>query len=227
MSIGAADHLIDKFSILTDLKFHPSAGLYFDHHESNKPAKPVCGSWENKGSSVHVIYDYFGAQPEIAKFSQLLEDVDKVDSGNLSREEVLNPSTVIKLGMLLSREKLDLCKYLVDFFKLKSPKDLDADQKIREVISHWDSGVEKFLQNMPKYLMKRGVLGIYDSRKFHNGHIHSFIITAHNPDIKVLAVIKASKNIIRINLYRNSFYKNNNQFNWLKLQKINKTIRRT
>ena len=45
--------------IVANLPYHPNCGLWFDHHFSNTPARPVQGLFEMAPSAAGLIYRYF------------------------------------------------------------------------------------------------------------------------------------------------------------------------
>ena len=52
-------------------------------------------------SCARIIYEYYGGKERFPQFDDLMEAVDKVDSGNLTIDEVLNPIGWILLGFLM------------------------------------------------------------------------------------------------------------------------------
>ena len=89
--------------ILANVPYVPGCGLWFDHHSSERERNDIEGRYEGLSkaapSAARVISDYYGPE-KFAKFAELLTYVDKVDSAQLSQEEVLEPSGWILLGFL-------------------------------------------------------------------------------------------------------------------------------
>lgn len=78
--------------------------MWFDHHTSE--ADRVGWSLSVKGesrlapSAASIIYDYYGGSTRFTNLEDMILSVNKVDSGNLTKEEILNPTGWILLGFL-------------------------------------------------------------------------------------------------------------------------------
>lgn len=92
------DGLIDitDTDITTNLPYNPKAYLAFDHHASE--TRRVEDNPENHvidaaaPSAARVVYDYFGGKDRFPQISdELMAAVDKADSAQFSKEEILNP----------------------------------------------------------------------------------------------------------------------------------------
>ncbi len=96
---------VSENDILANVPYVPGCGIWFDHHSSENER---IGNVEFKGaarlspSCARVIWEYYGGH---AKFSPdmdvMMTAVDKVDSGQLTKEEVLNPTGWILLGFVM------------------------------------------------------------------------------------------------------------------------------
>lgn len=97
---------ISENDITTNLPYVPSAYLAFDHHLSETirnsagnsnhiidPAAP---------SAARVVYDYYGGKARFANISDdMMLAVDKADSAEFTRDEILNPSGWVLLNYLM------------------------------------------------------------------------------------------------------------------------------
>lgn len=92
--------------ITTNLPYVPAAHLAFDHHESETIR--VAGDRANHIISPHapsaarVVYDYYGGKntfPNIA--DDMMDAVDKADSAQFSRDEILDPKGWVLLNYLM------------------------------------------------------------------------------------------------------------------------------
>jgi nanoRNase/pAp phosphatase (c-di-AMP/oligoRNAs hydrolase) len=52
-------------------------------------------------SCARVIYDYYGGREKLGRFTTMLEYVDRIDSANLTADEIKNPSGWILLGFIM------------------------------------------------------------------------------------------------------------------------------
>lgn len=98
---------VTEHDVLANIPYAPGCGLWFDHHASEHERLEI-QKIEYKGdsrllpSAAQVIWDYYGGQKTFGKhFLPLLEAVNKTDSGNLTREEILNPEGWILVYFLV------------------------------------------------------------------------------------------------------------------------------
>lgn len=82
-----------RFDIIADLPFDRRCGMWFDHHESSRPNADTKfeGAWKLAPSAARVIYDYY-ENPYLEKYSHALEEVDRIDSGQVPIEQARQPS---------------------------------------------------------------------------------------------------------------------------------------
>ncbi|MCX8195276.1 MAG: hypothetical protein N3G22_04195 [Candidatus Micrarchaeota archaeon] len=104
-TIQAGKMPIFKYDIIADLPYDKRCGMWFDHHESNKPpeGRKFEGAWAPKPSAARVIYDYY-ENPYLEKYSDMLAEVDRIDSGKLQLEDVQNPQGWFLLSNTLEME---------------------------------------------------------------------------------------------------------------------------
>ncbi|MBQ3544542.1 MAG: exopolyphosphatase [Lachnospiraceae bacterium] len=96
---------VTKDDCLANVPFVEGCGLWFDHHSSEQERNAYKGKYEgcskSSPSAAHVVYDYYGGKERFPGFDDLLAAVDKVDSANLTKEDILNPSPWILLGFIM------------------------------------------------------------------------------------------------------------------------------
>ena len=93
--------------VLANIPYIPGCGLWFDHH-SSEDERLKTGELKFEGevraapSAAQVIWDYYGGSKTFDKgLMPLLEAVNKTDSGNLTKEEILNPEDWIILSFIM------------------------------------------------------------------------------------------------------------------------------
>ncbi len=90
--------------VLANVPYVPGCGMWFDHHTSENDrvgwSKDVRGESRMAPSAARIIYEYYGGAEKFPAYGDMIEAVDKVDSGQLSKEEILNPKGWILLGFL-------------------------------------------------------------------------------------------------------------------------------
>lgn len=91
--------------VLANVPLVPGCGLWFDHHSSEQERQELEGRYKGDSrpapSAAHIVYDYYGGAERFPHFAEMLVGVDKVDSGQLTREEVLHPTGWILLGFMM------------------------------------------------------------------------------------------------------------------------------
>ncbi|OFV85465.1 MAG: exopolyphosphatase [Acidobacteria bacterium RBG_16_64_8] len=98
---------ITGHDITTNLPYSPKAHWVFDHHSSEKvrighecPQNLVLDT--TAPSAAHVVYGYFGGKIGFPSIPQdLLVAVDKADSAQFTKEEVLDPQGWVLLNFLM------------------------------------------------------------------------------------------------------------------------------
>ncbi|MDH8677329.1 exopolyphosphatase [Fusibacter bizertensis] len=90
--------------VLANVPYVPGCGMWFDHHTSEKDrlgwTQDVKGESRLAPSAARIIYEYYGGASRFSTYESMIEAVDKVDSGQLSKEEILNPTGWILLGFI-------------------------------------------------------------------------------------------------------------------------------
>jgi nanoRNase/pAp phosphatase (c-di-AMP/oligoRNAs hydrolase) len=96
---------ITENDVLANVPFVEGCGLWFDHHSSEMERNAAKGNFKGQcrvaPSCARIIYEYYGGAEKFPQFGELMEAVDKVDSGNLTREEILNPQGWILIGFIM------------------------------------------------------------------------------------------------------------------------------
>ncbi|HEV8628832.1 MAG TPA: exopolyphosphatase [Thermoanaerobaculia bacterium] len=100
---GRAD--IGPDDILANLPFHPACGLWFDHHmHTATPAAPppsFRGAFGEAPSAARLVYDYYGGEATMPAYAELVREADRLDSADLTPDDVINPQGYIKLGFTI------------------------------------------------------------------------------------------------------------------------------
>lgn len=93
--------------VLANVPYMPGCGLWFDHHASEEERIDLTklsfeGVSKPAPSAAQVIWDYYGGAKTFGeRFLPLLEAVNKTDSGNLARDEILEPKGWILLSFIM------------------------------------------------------------------------------------------------------------------------------
>lgn len=99
--------------VIANLPYHPDCGLWFDHHlqtSSNKqPEGEFKGRYGLAPSAAQLVWEHYGQDP---RFAKLIQETNRLDSAQLTREDVLDPRDYILLGYTIdSRTGLGAFEY--------------------------------------------------------------------------------------------------------------------
>jgi nanoRNase/pAp phosphatase (c-di-AMP/oligoRNAs hydrolase) len=97
---------INQHDITTNLPYCPGAYLAFDHHESeilrSTGARPNHIIDPSAPSAARVVYRHYGGRDAFPNISdEMMAAVDKADSAQFSRDEILNPTGWVLLNYLM------------------------------------------------------------------------------------------------------------------------------
>ncbi|MDD5937169.1 MAG: exopolyphosphatase [Clostridiales bacterium] len=96
---------VNENDCLANVPFVEGCGLWFDHHSSEHERTQLEGKYKGESrmtpSCARIIYEYYGGKERFPQYDDLMEAVDKVDSGNLTIDEIQNPTGWILIGFLM------------------------------------------------------------------------------------------------------------------------------
>jgi nanoRNase/pAp phosphatase (c-di-AMP/oligoRNAs hydrolase) len=100
---------VNENDVLANVPYVPDCGLWFDHHSSEWERLKLYeefkynGKSENAPSCARVIYDYYGGEKQFPgiKASGLIDVVDKSNTAQLTREEIIDPRGWILLSFIM------------------------------------------------------------------------------------------------------------------------------
>ncbi len=91
--------------IMANIPYAKGCKMWFDHHSSESERLGDNQEFEGESrlapSAARIIYEYYGGKERLGHFEEMVIACDKVDSGNLTKEEILNPTGWILLGFLM------------------------------------------------------------------------------------------------------------------------------
>jgi nanoRNase/pAp phosphatase (c-di-AMP/oligoRNAs hydrolase) len=167
-------------------------GLWFDHHSSEFERNQLKGQYVGESriapSCARIVYEYYGGLERFGKnYDDIMIAVDKVDSGNLTREEVLSPEGWILIGFLMDPRtglgrwrKFTISNYqlmekLIDCVRTMSTDEILSLPDVRERIATYYEQTENFKDMVAKHTRVekdviitdlRGVDPIYSGNRF-------------------------------------------------------------
>ena len=98
---------VSENDVLANIPYVPGCGLWFDHHSSEKERLQEALKFKGRSaplpSCARVIYEEYEGKVDLSRFEKngLMEAVDKSDSGNLSKEDIMNPKAWILLSYIM------------------------------------------------------------------------------------------------------------------------------
>ncbi len=165
---------------LANVPYVEGCGLWFDHHSSEFERVGLAGKYEGESrlapSCARVIYDYYGGQDKFSHFDDMMIAVDKVDSGNLTIDEIQNPAGWILVGFLMDPRtglgrwrdftisNYQLMENLIDACRTMSTAQILDMPDVVERIAMYNEQTEKFCEMVTKYTKVEGNVIISDLR---------------------------------------------------------------
>jgi nanoRNase/pAp phosphatase (c-di-AMP/oligoRNAs hydrolase) len=91
--------------ILANIPYIPGCKFWFDHHSSETERLGKNASFEGVSrkapSCARVVYEYYGGDEKLGRFAEMIRYVDKVDSANLTIDEINRPGGWVLLGYIM------------------------------------------------------------------------------------------------------------------------------
>lgn len=95
---------INPGDFVANLPYHYNASFWFSHHvegtHMTEAMKQVNGKRGSARSTARLIFEFYNS-PRLDRFAELLEETDRIDSADLTVEDVLNPENWVLLGYTL------------------------------------------------------------------------------------------------------------------------------
>ena len=201
---------INENDCLANVPFVEGCGLWFDHHSSEFERQQLEGKYKGESritpSCARIIYEYYGGAKRFPQFGEMMEAVDKVDSGNLSVEEVMNPTGWILIGFLMDPRtglgrwrqftipNYRLMEILMDACRTMTIDEILALSYVQERIEVYNEQTEKFQKMVRQYTRIEGNVIITDLRgvdPIYTGN--RFMIYSMYPEQNISAWIVSGK----------------------------------
>ena len=96
---------VNDNDILANIPYVKGCKLWFDHHSSESERLGKGAYFEGISrvapSCARVVYEYYGGDAKLGRFAEMIRYVDKIDSGNLTKDEILHPEGWVLLGFIM------------------------------------------------------------------------------------------------------------------------------
>ncbi|GHT26561.1 exopolyphosphatase [Planctomycetales bacterium] len=181
----------DENDVLCNVPYVPGCGIWFDHHTSEADRvgwnPGVKGVSKKAPSCARIVYEYYGGEEKYPQLKNVIEAADKVDSGQLSLEDVRNPQGWVLVGFLtdprtgLGRfhefriSNYNLMMDFIDHLRNLPLEQILAHPDVKERIDLYQQQNKLFVEMVNKYTKiennviftdLRGVTPIFTSNRF-------------------------------------------------------------
>tara|TARA_Y100000589_G_scaffold325873_1_gene364586 strand:+ start:1937 stop:2914 length:978 start_codon:yes stop_codon:yes gene_type:complete len=142
---GLFDDLIDEWTAVCDLPMHPKCGLSIDHHQSNRPGDNESRAmvvWKDAPSAARIAYELFHEVIDLSDLEDLLDWVDKLDSGSISHEEFLSNAPAVWLSRIVDSGEEATAWVLEQLKSGVTIEEILADSRISKLVTEKEEELE-------------------------------------------------------------------------------------
>lgn len=201
---------ITEDDCLANVPYVEGCGLWFDHHSSEHERLQLAGKYKGESritpSCARIIYEYYGGEEKFSHFDEMMVAVDKVDSGNLTIDEIQHPTGWILIGFLMDPRtglgrwrnftisNYQLMEKLLEACHSMTAKEILELSDVKERVDVYFEQTEKFMEMVKKYTTTDGNLIISDLRgvdPIYSGN--RFLIYSMYPEQNVSAWIVSGR----------------------------------
>jgi len=197
--------------ILANIPYIPGCKLWFDHHSSETERLGKKAYFEGVSrlapSCARVVYDYYGGDEKLGQFAEMVRYADKVDSADLSVEEILNPRGWVLLGFIMDPRtglgrfrnftisNYDLMKKLASACATRNIEEIITMPDVVERVNTYFEQEKLFREMLSKVVRQEGTVLVADLRgvdKIYAGN--RFLIYTLYPDQNISVWIIDGRN---------------------------------
>ncbi len=171
---------VNENDCLANVPYVEGCGLWFDHHSSEHERKALEGKYKGESritpSCARIIYEYYGGKERFSHFDDMMEAVDKVDSGNLTLDDIQNPKGWVLIGFLMDPRtglgrwrnftisNYQLMEKLIEACRTMTTEEILALPDVKERIEVYFEQNEKFKEMVTAHTRVDGNVIISDLR---------------------------------------------------------------
>ena len=173
---GMLDYWIDSSTAICDLPHHPSCGLSIDHHLSNKPSENERRTnriWRSLPSAARVAANLFKHRLDLSDLESALYWTDKLDSGDITRNEYLSDEPMVWIGRCLGVSEGVALRVLGLFSEGYSIDDIVDDVLVSDAISTRKTEneiLEREIENRIEIIDRMAIVRMNDLGMRSNGY---------------------------------------------------------
>ena len=195
---------ITSNDITTNLPYDPRVGLAFDHHESELARNDIDAIKDQyicrvAKSAARVVYEYYGGAEKIKTVSpEMMEAVDKGDSADFTKDEILNPTGWVLMDFIMDARtglgrfhnfrisNYDLMMELIDYCVNHSVEDVLKLPDVKERVDLYFEQQELFKQQLKDIVEIHDKVAVLDLRPLETIYTgNRFMIYALYPEIEM------------------------------------------
>lgn len=195
---------------LANVPYVEGCGLWFDHHSSEVVRDSLKGKFKGEcrtsPSTAHIIYDYYGGEATFPGMEALLYAVDKVDSADLTVDDILHPYGWVLLGFIMDPRtglgryhhfrisNYQLMEKLIDWCAQMDIHEILELPDVKERVDLYNSHSQLFVEMLKKHIVIRDDIIITDLRGVDPIYVgNRFIIYTLFPDQNISVWIADKK----------------------------------
>jgi len=166
--------------ILANIPYIPGCKLWFDHHSSETERLGKKAYFEGVSrkapSCARVVYEFYGGDEKLGQFAEMVRYADKVDSADLTVNEILNPRGWVLLGFIMDPRtglgrfrnftisNYDLMKKLAAACAGKHIEEIMEMPDVMERVNTYFEQEKLFREMLSKVVRQEGVVLVADLR---------------------------------------------------------------
>ncbi len=160
---------IEKGDILANLPYEHNCSMWFDHHYTNIVPEKIPGAFAIAPSAAGVVYKYYKKSLG-NKFDELVTEADKIDSADLTQDEVIHPEDYpyVLLSMTISgRDSGDEWYWnrLTDLLRSNDIESVMCDSEVYDRCQDVIKRNKKFHNHLIKYTKVTEKVAVTDFRE--------------------------------------------------------------
>jgi hypothetical protein len=204
---------IQNEDIVANLPYSEGCALWFDHHFTNQIDKPFKGAFRIAPSAAGIIFQYYQSSFR-RNYSELVQAADKIDSANLTLDEVLHPEKYpyVLVSLTISNEVQPNEPYWNRLVELFRTSDIHQILKNAEVKQHCKTVVaqnDRYMEFLREHTRLNQHISITDFRPFDNPPGgNRFLVYSLFPESAVNVRIRyegSNKDVVAVNVGHSIF----------------------
>ena len=159
---------VQQNDIIANLPYDARCALWFDHHISNAVEAPFEGLFRVAPSAAGLIFEYYHTRLDAA-YTELIEQTDRIDSAQLTLNEILHPEThpYVILSMATSFDPgthIQFCNHIVELLRSRDIHTVLKDPDVSRRCIQVEEANAAYKQHLLSHTHCRGGVSITDFR---------------------------------------------------------------